>query len=237
MAAIFKRATISALATALTLTLACSTASAASWNENFDGGVPADWTQVNNSDPLGTTSWFQGNPTVFNAFEGAANSYAAANFNSGDDVAAISTWLITPTHSYNNGDVLTFYTRTTDTSFWPDRLEVRFSTVGGTDVGHSADSVGTFQKQLLSINPNQDLFGYPEGWTKFTATIGGLSGPTNGALAFRYFVDDGGPAGDNSNFIGIDSVSVSAVPEPSTYLMMGLGLGALGLLRKRKAQA
>ena len=52
-----------------------------------------------------------------------------------------------------------------------------------------------------------------------------------GRICFRYVVDDVSLAG---NYIGIDSVSITAVPEPSTYLLMGLGVAAL-LLRRRAA--
>jgi hypothetical protein len=43
-------------------------------------------------------------------------------------------------------------------------------------------------------------------WTQYTATISGVGAPTNGRLAFRYFVTDAGASGTNSNFIGIDTV-------------------------------
>ncbi|WGG48671.1 choice-of-anchor J domain-containing protein [Rugamonas sp. DEMB1] len=140
---------------AVALSLGAS-ASAASLTEDFDGGVPADWVKVNNSDPLGSTDWFQGNPLVFDSHQGAANSYVAANFNAGANVANISDWLILPTQVFNNGDKLSFFSRTADQSFWPDKLEVRFSAVGGNDVGHTSDSVGTFTTLLLTINPGQD---------------------------------------------------------------------------------
>lgn len=210
-------------------------ASAASLTEGFDSVVPAGWTAVNNSVPLGTAGWFQGNTTVFSAFEGAANSYAGVNFNSGAGVAALSNWLITPTLSFNNGDVVSFYTRTAALSSYPDRLELRFSNVGGTNVGSTATSVGTFTTLLLTVNPTLAAGGYPESWTQFSATISGLSGPTSGSVALRYFVTDGGPFGDNSNYIGVDSFSITPVPEPSTYLLMGLGLAALALRRAKAA--
>lgn len=232
MSVFFKSALVLSLALAFS-----GAASADALTENFDGGVPAGWTVTNLSEPLGATSWFQGNSTVFNAQQGAANSYIAANFNNGADVASISNWLILPTATYHNGDTLSFYTRTTEDSFWPDNLELRFSSVGGTNVGSSSSSVGTFTSLLLSVNPGQDVHGYPEGWTKYSVTLSGLAGATNGAFAFRYVVADGGPNGDNSNYIGIDTLQITAVPEPGTYLMLGAGLGLLGLVRKRKQQA
>ena len=57
-----------------------------------------------------------------------------------------------------------------------------------------------------------------------------------GAIAFRYYVVDGGPGGANSNMVSIDTIRitpVAPVPEPATYLMMALGLGAIGLRRMR----
>jgi hypothetical protein len=225
-------------ALAFSLALAFSgAASADALTENFDGGLPAGWTVNNLSNPLGVNNWFQGNPTVFGSHQGAANSYLAANFNSGAGAADISNWLILPSSTYHNGDTVSFFTRTADGSLWPDNLELRFSNVGGTNVGNTSSSVGTFTTLLVSVNPALDVGGYPDGWNKYSVTLSGLSGATTGAFAFRYVVADGGPSGDNSNFIGIDTLQITAVPEPGTYMMMGAGLGLLALMRKRKQQA
>jgi hypothetical protein len=222
---------------ALALSLGAGGVSAAPLTENFDAGLPAGWTVTNLSQPPGTMGWFQGNPAVFEAHQGAPNSYLAANFASGAAASDISTWLILPTSTYQNGDTLSFFTRTADFSEWPDRLEVRFSNVGGTDVGNTAQSVGTFSKLLVSINPTLAVGGYPEDWTRYSVGLSGLTGPTTGAFAFRYTVSEGGVAGVNSNYIGIDSVQIGAVPEPGTYVMMALGLGLIGVMRKRKMSA
>jgi hypothetical protein len=236
MAILFKPAVTAALALALTLG-AGGAASADPLTENFDAGLPSSWTVQNLSQPPGTMGWFQGNEAVFTAQQGAPNSYLAANFASGASVSDISTWLILPTSTYRNGDTLSFFSRTAAFSEWPDRLEVRFSNVGGTNVGTTAQSVGTFSTLLVSINPTLAIGGYPEEWTRYSATLSGLTGPTNGAFAFRYTVNEGGIAGVNSNYIGIDTVRVAAIPEPSTYLMMALGLGMVGLMRARKGAA
>ncbi|MCV2364958.1 choice-of-anchor J domain-containing protein [Paucibacter sp. DJ1R-11] len=232
-ASVFARALIPALVTAL----AAGSVNAATLDEGFNTVLPAGWTAKNNSVPLGTSGWFQGNATVFASQSGAANSYIGANFNNTAGAGEISNWLITPTLSFNNGDTLSFWSRSITDSMYPDRLEVRFSNVGGTDVGSSDTSVGSFTNLLLSINPNLEQGGYPGEWTQYSAIISGLSGATDGAIAFRYTVNSGGPAGDNSDYIGIDSVSITAaVPEPTTWALMALGLGAIGLRRRKQLQ-
>jgi hypothetical protein len=229
----FRRST-AALIGAAAYSLTLGTAQADNFSEGFDTVLPAGWTTQNNSTTPGSTGWFQGTPDVFTAFSGADTSYIAANFNSDASNGTISNWLITPTMSFNNGDEISFFTRTVDDVAFPDRLELRFSSVGGTDVGSTPDSVGTFAL-LLTVNPELTLEGYPNTWTQYSATVAGLSGPTDGAVAFRYFVNVGGPFGDNSDYIGIDSFSVTAVPEPGTWLLMALGLGAVALRKQRAA--
>ncbi|TVQ28962.1 MAG: hypothetical protein EA370_15885, partial [Wenzhouxiangella sp.] len=188
-----------------------------SWSEGFDDItlLPGlGWALINNSDPVGTTGWFQGNPATFPAHTGATNSYIGANFNNTTGNNTISNWLLTPEITFRNGDSFSFWTSTGSGSTWPDRLEVRWSGNGSSvDVGATATSVGDFDTLLLSVNPGLTVGGYPEAWTQYTVEISGLTGPTNGRLAFRYFVTNGGPSGSNSNYIGIDTFEyTSAAP-------------------------
>lgn len=178
--------------------------------ENFDAGIPATWTITNNSQPAGTTTWGTPDGSVFPAYNGAIGAYAFANYNSvGAAGDVISNWLITPQfNTISNGDKLVFYTRTTDASDYPDRLEVRMSAAGAsTNVGSTNMSVGDFTTLLVSVNPNLDPTpAYPDAWTRFEVTISGLANPVSGRFAFRYFVENAGPNGDNSDFIGLDAV-------------------------------
>jgi hypothetical protein len=160
-------------------------------------------------------TWFQGNASVFSAYNGSPNDYLACNWASSTNSTTpetINNWLITPTLNLVNGGILQFATRTSSNpASFPDRLEVYYSIGTGTNVGNTATSVGTFSTLIVSINPSLTTTGYPGVWTVYTNPLTGLSGPTVGRIGFRYFVTNGGPAQTavNSDFIGLDGVRYS----------------------------
>jgi serine protease AprX len=185
--------------------------------DDFDEGFEditllpgAGWVLQNNSDPLGTTSWMQAG-TPFTAHEGPADSFIAANFNNAAGSGTISNWLLTPEFEFNDGTEITFWTRTTEQfQDFNDRLQVRLSTAGASDdVGTGATDVGDFTELLLEINPDLEPNVYPEEWTQFTIMLDDSHEGLTGRVAFRYYVTDGGPSGNNSDFIGIDTFSVT----------------------------
>lgn len=221
----------------LGFTALVGSAFAQSFTENFDvitGGTGASgtvtaqntWQFVNASATLGTTSWFQGNTAVFNAQAGPTNGYIGANFNNTTGANTINNFLMSQVRTFNNGDTISFWTRTVSLPSFPDRLILKLSQNG------ASTNVADFSTTLLTVNSALTTTGYPSVWTQFTATVSGLSGPTSGRFAFNYNVPSGGPAGANSDFIGIDTVAYTAVPEPGT--MAALGLGAAALLRRRR---
>ncbi len=212
------------------------------FSEGFDdiSALPgAGWVLTNNSSPAGDTNWFQGNAGVFAASDGPATSYIGANFLNAADGGDISNWLILPQVTVNDGDYLTFYTRSANSDF-PDRLEVRFNATGTVNVGATASSVGDFGSSLLTINSGLAVGGYPGEWTQYIVTLSGLGGPANGRFAFRYNVSN---TLVNADYIGIDSVSIAAldnvVPEPATAgtLLLTASAFALFAARRRKNNA
>jgi phosphodiesterase/alkaline phosphatase D-like protein len=198
--------------------------------EGFDDitSLPG-WVMQNNSQSIGTSSWFQGNPAVFTSQSGTSDSYIGVNFDSGAGIATISNWLFTPPLILQNGARLTFYTRTVDTPQYPDRLQVRLSLNGSSaNVGTTATSVGDFATLLLDINSTYSTSGYPNAWTQFTVTLSGIGAPTTGRLAFRYFVENGGPSGANSNYVGIDTIQYSCggpVDPPTVQTLTATSIG------------
>lgn len=175
----------------------------------------AGWLATNQSAPVGASTWAQGGGTAFTpgGQAGGATSFTLCNFNSTTGAGTISNWLITPVLNLQNGDVVTFYSRTGGDGtglIFPDRLEMRLNSTdtstGGNPTG--ATGVGAFTTLATSINPNLTTTGYPFTWTLYSYTVSGLTGIVPCKIGFRYFVTDGGPSGNNSNIIGLDTFSV-----------------------------
>lgn len=218
--------TIKQLMTGLALVAAATGSQAITvLSEGFENvsTLPASgWAQVNNSTaPLGTP-WFQGNAGIFAASSGAPNSYIAANFlSTGSAAGAVSNWLMTPTVTLDATSVLSFLVQTAGDGFL-DKIEVRLSTSGAsTNVADFSTVLGSFQASTLT------------GWVGLTYGMSGIDAPTTGRIAFRYVVANVSTAG---NYLGLDSVAItSAIPEPGTYLLMGLGVAGLMLRRRFSA--
>jgi hypothetical protein len=207
-----------------------------SFTEEFDtvsNAIAKGWMITNNTKPLGTISWMQGfyYVSTFRKFGlitppvnypssdgfGANNpSFSGQDFimttsECGHYTANCSNWLISPAVTMKNGDKISFYTRTyASPAVAADRLEVRVNTYDSSgNVGRDTNSVGGFTNVILDINPSYVLEGigaYPGTWTKYTATVSGLSGMSTrkSRIAFRYYVPDGGPLGNNGLGVGID---------------------------------
>lgn len=199
--------------------------------ENFDNISTlsgSGWVMTNNSSPIGSTGWFQGNTAVFNSQAGPSDSYIAANFNNAAFGGNISNWLLTPVLDLSVANKVTFWTRTETGSFFPDSLEVRLSTNG------SSSNVVDFTALLLSINPTLSLGGYPEVWTQYQIDLSSAGSGASGRVGFRYLVTDTSVNGD---YIGIDTYTQTPVPEPMTLVTLGSGLLGIAARRFRKNRA
>jgi hypothetical protein len=188
----------------------------------------AGWVTVNNSSPIGSTGWFQGNSGVFASQSGAASSYIAANFNNADFGGNVSNWLLTPVVSLATGNMLSFWVQD-EAVFLGDTLEVRYSTAGSSsDVGATDTSVGDFSNLLQTI-----VWPSNSGWVNLSVALPTLAPGTTGRLAFRYVIQDTSVNGD---YLGIDNLTYgTAVPEPATLALLGTGLAGL-VARRRRAR-
>lgn len=188
--------------------------------ENFDN-VPAmftsGWSRINLSSPVGSSQWAQSvNGVIGTSVNGSTTSHIEVNYLSTTGANTISNWLISPQMSLDNGDTISFYTISYNSATYPDRLECRLSTTGASP-GSTSTSVGDFTTLVLSVNPNLTFTGYPSvqisgnTWTKYSGVVTGLSGTTQGYIALRYFVTNGGPDGANSSSIAVDAFKVNSM--------------------------
>lgn len=190
-------------------------------DEGFDNiGTLAGsgWVMTNNSTPGGSSSWFQGNTGVFTSATGDA-SYIGADFLSAGAGGNVDNWLITPVLSLLVNTTLTFSTRTNG-AVPGDNLEVLYS------LG-SANTADFFSLGTIGTD-----FAYPTDWTSFIGSFS--SAPLDVRFAFRYRVTDTSVNGD---YIGLDSVRVTSVPEPGTLALISLCLLALPLAMRRRIRA
>ena len=184
-------------------------------NENFNNVAQLrNWVMVNNSAPRGQ-SWFQGNPGIFAAPAGAPSSYIAANFlSAANGQGWIDNWLITPQVTLFGDSMLSLFVRGDQAPGLGDTLEIRFSAEGAsTETSNFATVLGTIG----------GLADFPSTWQQFTTAF---NYEGTGRFAFRYIGD-----ADASNYIGIDSVVITTVPEPGIYLMLLAGLATFAFKR------
>lgn len=200
------------------------------YSYGFDTAFASDWVITNQSASANATSvWTKAAYTTASTATnsifgsgvggvpvgqaGGANSFALVNFTSTTGSGTISNWLITPTISVKDGDVISFYSRkgTDGTTDYPDRLELRYSTAATTVVPSTGSTdVGSFTSVGVTINSALAAgFVYPKTWTQYSFTITGIGAtPIPVKFGFRYFVTNGGTTGANSDIIGIDTFSV-----------------------------
>ena len=166
--------------------------------DNTLTGIQArGWVFVN-ADAGGTTDVFQGNSTVFSAYEGPVDGYIGQNYN-GANGLLMDQWLISPSVTVAAGDTLKFWHRSPDASTYPDPLQVYVSTTGGT-------TPAAFDVQLDAFN------GSTAGWQQYVGNF-----PTAGTVRFavRYYSTNGGVSGSQTDYVGLDYFEVVAGAAPS----------------------
>ena len=175
------------------------------------------WIATNNSAPMGPDSWSQADGGMSAiAYSGDSLSYIQSSFQATDPagVGTISDWFISPAVMLNDGDSISVYALSFNSATFPDRVEVRISPNGGSDVGADETTVGDFTTLVFAINPNLDNMSFPSiqvdgsTWTRFAGEVTGLGGMTSCRVGIRYWVDDAGGAGNNSSTVGIDDLDV-----------------------------
>jgi hypothetical protein len=170
------------------------------------------WVLKNASTPVGSTGWYQGDQAQFAALSGAANSYAAANYNNAAAGGSLENWLITPMFSIEKGAIVSFWLRAAGADGYSDQIAFGFGSASGA---------------LSSFALAAPVTVGTDGWMRYAVKLG--EGTGNARFALQYT-----GAADFANYVGVDSLMVSAVPEPSTMLSLFAGALGLALVRRRK---
>lgn len=180
--------------------------------ENVSTLTSRGWLISNVSSPVGPTGWFQGDSSQFRAQAGSGSSYIAANFNNALPGGTINDWLISPSFSVAQGGTVSFWTRADVAEGFGDTLRFGFSN-------------GSASFASFALGAAQTI---SDTWTRYSFTFAAQPG-ASARFALLY-----SGAADVSNYVGIDSFSVTPVPEPETWALMLLGISSLGLIARRR---
>ena len=173
------------------------------------------WVFDNQSEPPGpVATWFQGDPATFSAHMGAPDAYIASNFNVAAPGGTIENWLITPEFSTEMNAVVSFYLRADAFEDFFDQLAFGFSE-------GSAD--------LDAFTLGEPVVVPTDGWTRFTVQLSAQGPGTTGRFAFVHTGE-----ADLSNYVGLDTLRINSVPEPTTMMILGIGLAGAALARRRR---
>jgi len=208
------------MVTAIALSAASAQAQVVVLTENFDNVdtlAASGWLETNLSSPAGSTTWAQGDQTIFTSQSGVPEAYITANYNSAEAQGSINNWLISPTFSTELGGTISFWAKA-------DIVEPFFD-----QIAFGLSSTGSSAPGSFTLGSGITLSG---DWAQYTFSFDAQGAGSVARFAINYF-----GSADLANYIGIDTVTVTAVPEPSTWALMGLGLAGLAVVRRRAGAA
>lgn len=178
--------------------------------------IASTWVVINNSTPTGPApGWQLGNSDIFTAQAGSASSFMSASYQAAGAGGTLNTYLVSPTFSMAKPVVIEFYARAEAAAGYFDQISFGWGTSNLSAVTLSSPAtVGT------------------DGWAKYSFQVAAQGASSVGRFVVNYV-----GAADTADYVGIDSVTITAVPEPSSLLMLGAGIaGLMGWSRRRQAR-
>jgi len=200
----------------------CLAAGTQSYTFVFNGDGPVSGSTADKTGANG----FYGNVTFYGPGNGVANGFTADTLPGGGGA------FVAADPAFQNAALQTTITgltlgQTYQISFdWAAAQQVGF--FGITTEGWHASIAGTTSSTSTATTPNMGFT--PWANKTFTFTADG----TSDVLSFLSF---GGPSATQPPFALLDNVTVTPVPEPATWALMLVGVGALGAgLRMRRRE-
>lgn len=190
--------------------------------ENVSGLAGQGWSFWNVGQNPSGEGWFQGQ-LFLPAEDGPLDSYIYSGFNAsmnntlGSD-EYISAWLVTPEIQLTGQDTLHFWIEGPGGNYLKDSLRILIAP-------GNASAPGDFVQTLFNISSP------PPFWLPLEVQL-----PANMSsvrIAFQYYGSNA-----TAGTLALDSLSItSAVPEPSSWLLMTGGVLGLAALRHRRRRA
>ena len=183
-------------------------------SEGFDSVstlASSGWVFANNSTAGGATGWFQGLDYQFPSHIGT-DSYAAANFENAPAGGTIDNWLISPQFSTASNGHVSIWLRGAAGDGFADTVKFGFST------GDSATASFTTGALVTATGD----------WMQYTFSYAAGGAGSVGRFAVEYT-----GLADVSDYVGVDTLSITAVPEPATWALFALGLA--GVVARRRS--
>jgi len=173
------------------------------------------WVLNNESVPPGPVEgWFQGDIVTFTSHRGAPEAYIALNFLAAEPGGFLDNWMITPEFSTATSVLVSFWLRAEPFEGTSDQVRFGFSDGSDDLLDFALDTVVTFPT---------------DGWTRYTISLGSQGAGSTGRFGFQHF-----GVADLSNYVGLDTLTINEVPEPSMAMILGLGLAGFAVARRRR---
>lgn len=187
-------------------------------SEGFDnvGALAGQgWVLSNESVPPGPVEgWFQGDIETFTSHRGAPEAYIGSNYLAAEPGGFLDNWLITPEFSTAMSVVVSFWLRAEPFEGTSDQVRFGFS--------DGSDDLLDFALDTVVTVPT-------DGWTRYTISLGSQGAGSTGRFGFQHF-----GVADLSNYVGLDTLTINEVPEPSMAMILGLGLAGFAVARRRR---